>query len=128
MIHRILLAEDDEQGRDSMERILSAYGFEVTAVEDGRAALEIILSDKDSSQTFSLLILDDQMPHLTGRKLIAELIRRKINIPTLLITGFGGEHFEEEAKRLGCKGILYKPFETKLLIATIERVLDETHN
>ena len=124
MIHRILLAEDDEQGRDSMERILSTFGYQVTTAEDGRAALEIILSEKNSSQAFSLLILDDQMPHLTGRKLIAELIRRKINIPTLLITGFGGEHFEEEAKRLGCKGILYKPFDSKILITTVEKAIN----
>lgn len=124
MIHRILLAEDDEQGRDSMERILSTFGYQVTTAEDGRVALEIILSEKNSSQAFSLLILDERMPHLTGRNLIAELIRRKINIPTLLITGFGGEHFEEEAKRLGCKGILYKPFDSKILITTVEKAIN----
>lgn len=107
-----------------MERILSTFGYQVTTAEDGRVALEIILSEKNSSQAFSLLILDERMPHLTGRNLIAELIRRKINIPTLLITGFGGEHFEEEAKRLGCKGILYKPFDSKILITTVEKAIN----
>lgn len=88
---RVLLAEDDGMSRDSMERILSIHGYEVTTAEDGRDALEIIVSNKNPSQSFDYLIFNERMPNLTGLKLIAEIIRQNINIPTFLITGFGGK-------------------------------------
>ena len=58
---RILIAEDDPAVREFVERALGGRGHEVTAVEDGLAALEALAVD-----AFDLLLTDIRMPGLDG--------------------------------------------------------------
>lgn len=66
---RILLAEDDEINRQIVTGMLrSRPEYEVVVVADGRAALERAISER-----FDLLILDQQLPHLTGERVVRSL-------------------------------------------------------
>lgn len=82
---RILFAEDDEINRQIVQgMLLSRPDLELTFVSDGRAALERAVSER-----FDLLILDQQMPHLTGERVIRSLRASRTqnsDTPMLLVT------------------------------------------
>ncbi|MBZ4690686.1 response regulator [Cereibacter changlensis] len=82
---RILFAEDDEINRQIVEgMLLSRPDLELTFVSDGRAALERAVSER-----FDLLILDQQMPHLSGERVIRSLRASRTqnsDTPMLLVT------------------------------------------
>lgn len=79
---RILLAEDDEVNQDIVRAFLGeATDLDLTVVIDGRRALEAALVKK-----FDLMILDQQMPHMTGDLVLLHLrAGRSLNATTPVI-------------------------------------------
>lgn len=124
--NKILLAEDDAPSRDAMERILAISGFVVDSAADGEAAWKKFAEMEETSQPYSLLIVDDQMPRLSGRELIRKVKDRNPSVPTIIMTGFGGDDFETQVAKLGCEAILYKPIETEELITLVRKILAES--
>lgn len=67
--HLILLAEDDEVNQEIIQAFLKDAGdLELVIANDGRAALEVALTKK-----FALLIVDQNMPFITGDRLVRHL-------------------------------------------------------
>lgn len=72
---KILIAEDDPLLRTALVRVLERMGHHITAVCDGREALEATVGD-----TFDLVVSDHDMPHMTGLDLheaLPEHMRRR---------------------------------------------------
>lgn len=84
---RILLADDDAAMRDLARRALLADGHDVTVVQDGQDALELIEADP---KAFDLLISDVQMPGLDGLSLAAAAVARNPALRIVLMTAFAG--------------------------------------
>ncbi|MEH6774804.1 MAG: response regulator [Cereibacter changlensis] len=114
---RILFAEDDEINRQIVEgMLLSRPDLELTFVGDGRAALERAVSER-----FDLLILDQQMPHLSGERVIRSLRASRTqnsDTPMLLVTAsvdvLTGIGFADAA--------LEKPLGRETLLREIDRL------
>jgi len=119
----ILLAEDTEQTRLTFSMVLQSAGYEVTAVEDGRKALDQILALKDTPNKIDLLITDIRMSGLDGLSLLHELTRRKAQVPTLAITGFSDKDVLVELMRNGCQEYIEKPFEACELLEAVEKII-----
>ena len=66
---RALVADDHESYREYVIRLASRFGFSVTACADGAEALAML----HLGASFDLLIIDQEMPRLTGLELIAEV-------------------------------------------------------
>ena len=81
---KILLAEDDPSMRNFLALVLKRAGFEVTAAEDGLAALELAMAND-----FDAVVADDVMPNMTGRDLCRMLRgKEKISqIPFIILSG-----------------------------------------
>ena len=79
---RILIAEDEARIAAFVEKGLSAAGFGVTAVADGRAALDEALSGR-----FDLLVLDLGLPQVDGMSVLAELRGSAANDPIRVSDG-----------------------------------------
>jgi YesN/AraC family two-component response regulator len=75
---------------------------------------------------FDLVITDQTMPHMAGVDLAKELMRIRPDIPIILCTGFSEVISAEEAKALGIREFLMKPFATRMLAETIRRAVDST--
>lgn len=123
---RILLAEDDGTMRVFLAKALGRAGHQVTAVDDGLKAMEVL-----ASQTFDLLIADIVMPSLDGFQLAA---RAKAKIPGLrvmFITGFAAVTLSNRDgvpralhEAVGADSrILSKPFHLRELVEEVEKVL-----
>jgi CheY-like chemotaxis protein len=124
MNRKHILVADDEPGMiRSLRFILSAAGYHVSTAADGQEALDKILEAKQKGEFIDLLITDLFMPHMSGFRLMSELTKHDLSIPTIAITGFGHESTTQELERRGCGECIYKPFEDKQILDRVAQVL-----
>jgi CheY-like chemotaxis protein len=121
----ILVVDDEQNMLLTIQFILEVENYQVTTAQNGRQALAKILAAKNSGNDIELLILDIQMPCLTGLQLIDELKRLGINIPILVITGYGNRELARELMLKGCGELLNKPFDDEELIKRITMLLEK---
>jgi DNA-binding response OmpR family regulator len=119
----ILIAEDDLAMQTSLSFILEDEGYQLTTVSDGKTAFEKIQTSFQSDQRIDLLITDIQMPKLNGLQLIKSISRAGIDLPVIVITGYGDKQTLIELIRLGCDDFLAKPFEPDEVCKKIQEVL-----
>jgi two-component system response regulator FlrC len=113
---KLLVVEDDDALRDALAITLEAAGHQVTAVDGGPQALELI-----ASQEFGMVISDLRMDPMDGLQLLGEIRIRKPGLPVLLMTAFGDVDKAVSAMRGGACDFMLKPFEPRELLAQIER-------
>ncbi len=118
---RVLFVDDEpmllEWGRETLERL----GYTVTAVPDGRQALEIFSADPS---LFDLVITDQAMPGMPGSDLCAELLGIRNDIPIILCTGHSETISPEKAREIGVREFLAKPVKRQELASAVRRVVD----
>ncbi|MEK9502085.1 response regulator [Gaopeijia maritima] len=125
MSQRVLVVDDEEGVRRTIDKVLSLEGFKVTTVSDGNRALRILDGD-----VFDLLVVDIYMPDLDGIGLMRELRRRQDSTPVLAVSG-GGESphaFDSQgalavARAFGA-AVLPKPFTVDELLDGVRRALN----
>ncbi|HEY0050913.1 MAG TPA: response regulator [Pyrinomonadaceae bacterium] len=100
---KILLADDDTSIRRFLEIVLGRLNYDVTAAEDGLAAMKLALSDD-----FDLVVADAVMPHLTGYDLCRMLKQnpKYKNVPLVILSGM--ENNSENADRCIADAYLLK--------------------
>jgi CheY-like chemotaxis protein len=118
---KILVVEDNKALSGVVTFNLVRAGFQVTAVGNGKEALEALGRD-----TFDLMLTDQQMPAMTGIELCENV--RKIpeykTLPIILLTAKCMEmNFSELRERFGLSAALPKPFSPSELINCIEGCL-----
>lgn len=118
---RVLLADDHDLVRAAAQRMLERLGFRVVAVRHGREAL----AELTSGDRFDVLVVDLVMPELDGVRLLAELARRNLSLPTVLVSGqSNGPHEDERGEALP-HPFVRKPFTAATLLEAIDACLDQ---
>src|SRR5262245_27125034 len=121
MPHRILIAEDSEQTREQLRKLLEADGtYEVETSGDGRSALQALLNNR-----YKLFLTDLKMPGLDGMKLIEEVRRRQLPVTVVVMTGYGSVDRAVQAMRLGAYDFLTKPLDFEHLRLVLDRAVRE---
>lgn len=119
---RILIVDDSKEIiKHLTEHVLPTFGYKTLHAYDGRTGLQLIRQEKPD-----LVMLDFQLPEMTGIDVLQEMTQESINIPVVLMTGYGSELSAIEAFRLGAKDYIIKPFTVDEIVETIERALVET--
>ena len=113
---RVLIVDDDPALRALVHATLTAE-FEVAEAEDAERA-----SDLARLWRPTVVLLDVLMPGLDGLSFCAELKRRDVYEPTLVVLLTGAEIGEEEAMRAGADALLRKPFSPLELVGLIDRL------
>ncbi len=119
----VLVADDERHTRVVLSVIFKRAGFDVTAAEDGREALERVVAAAQAARPYDLLVLDIQMPGLTGLEVVEELGKTGAVVPILLITGYRDRERAEALGRRFCVEYAEKPFEPDELLRHVDRVL-----
>jgi len=121
---RILVADDDPVIRQIAGSLLAENGFDVTDVEDGVAALEVLNSDHPNDHV-DLVISDLDMPRLNGYDLLrlARAAPRTAALPIVVLTS--EEEAETEAKLIeeGADDYIRKPIDAVRFVARVKAVL-----
>lgn len=115
---KILLIDDDVDLTSLLSTYLSNNGFAVDAVHSGPEALKHL----DKNIQYDLMVLDIQMPGMTGLELLPQL-RARIKTPVIMLTGRGEEVDRILGLEMGADDYLGKPCNPRELLARINAVL-----
>lgn len=116
MKKRILVIDDDASVREALEKILMASGYAVELASDGREGAERL-----EKCEFDLLVLDLDLPELSGFDLLDIIAMRAYALPVLILTGMADKC--DSGAVAGADALLQKPPDVWLLMNTIERLL-----
>ena len=117
MTGHILVVDDDDDLRETVQMLLEEGGFLVSVAENGRAALEQLRAGARPS----LILLDLMMPEMNGWQFI-EHVRQDADlgsIPIVIMTA----HKSTDALPVPSENVLQKPFDIDKLLASIRRHL-----
>jgi two-component system response regulator MprA len=115
---KVLIAEDDPSVRKAVQRVLELEKYDVTAVNDGQAALEEL-----SKTRFDLAVLDVMMPFADGLTVCREARHRGIQTPILLLTARVEVGDRVAGLDAGADDYLVKPFVVDELLARCRALL-----
>ncbi|WP_066724400.1 response regulator FixJ [Sphingomonas pituitosa] len=113
---RIHLVDDEESVRRSTSFMLRTSGYDVDTYPSGVAFLDKIEEAKPGC-----ILLDVRMPEMDGIEVQAELARRGVKLPVIVLTGHGDVGTAVAAMKGGALDFLEKPFEKDALVAALER-------
>ncbi|WP_323014846.1 response regulator transcription factor [Devosia sp.] len=118
---RILLVEDNEDLGEAIEKRLRSAGHSVEWVRDGNDVVPAA-----EAESFDAVTLDLMLPNRDGIGLIAELRRRKFNVPILVITARSEIDDKVSLLDLGADDYLVKPFDLRELDARLRALIRRT--
>ncbi len=117
---RVLVAEDDPQVREVIERALASRGFNVRAAASGAEALSLAAA---WNADIDLLVTDVVMPGMSGRELATELLRLRPETRVLFVSGYTDDELLRRGIERGA-AFLHKPFTTSSLLDAIRLLLE----
>lgn len=106
----ILVVEDDEDIRETLQQVLEAEGYATSGAANGAEALHQLLSDRVPC----LVLLDLMMPIMSGPELLVRMRQdpRLVAIPVIIVSAWA----QEAEKTSGAQGFLKKPVDLEALL------------
>lgn len=117
----ILVVEDEEMVRNVARASLEHGGFRVLPAADGDEALRLFAQH---STEISLVLLDLDMPGLSGVQLLRILRRQGLQAPVLVSSGFSELEVARRFQGLAVAGVIEKPFRVDQLIRRVRDALE----
>jgi DNA-binding NtrC family response regulator len=113
----ILVVEDGKSQREMLCEFLSGEGFDVSDVDRGDKALELVKNDY-----FDLLLLDFKMPGMDGMQVLEAVKRINPEIDVIMMTAYGTIETAVKAIKTGAADYITKPIELEELLILIEKI------
>src|SRR5690349_8569326 len=117
---KILVVEDNELNLKLFCDLLRAHGFEAEPVRDGRDAL-------DRARDFApdLVVMDIQMPHVSGLELIEQMKSdaELKSTPVMAVTAYAAKGDEERIRDAGAEGYVSKPISVIRFVDAVQGLL-----
>lgn len=117
----VALVDDDESLLRSFSRLLRAAGRRTLSY----SSAESFLSDRGRVR-IACLVLDVQLPGMSGLELGQYLVRLADDTPVIYVTALDEPDIYIQARRIGCAGFFHKSDSGEAVLAAINRALDRT--
>jgi CheY-like chemotaxis protein len=104
---KILAVDDNPSITDAMPSIFAAPRYELTTANDGNRALEKL---EAAPVAFDVIIVDQQMPQLSGVELVREIRERGIPTKIMVLSAHLSSEIREAYEQMGVRVLLSKPF------------------
>lgn len=112
----VLVADDDDDVRTAVTRILEADGYTVVQAADGETALEMLARGADDPASRpDVVLLDFVMPGFSGLGIMRVMRRFERRPPVIVMTAFPDRTVESLARGLGAHRVMRKPFDEQEL-------------
>jgi two-component system nitrogen regulation response regulator NtrX len=118
MAKQILVVDDEERIRQSLNGILKDEGYEVLEAKDGAQALKQIETDPPE-----LLLLDIWMPGMDGMEVLERVKSQIPNLPVIMISGHGNIELAVKAVKLGAYDFIEKPLSLEKVLLSVNNAL-----
>jgi DNA-binding NtrC family response regulator len=115
----VLVVDDEQNILTSVSRALGLEGYEVEAAGTAEIAL-----DKLEKRSFDAILLDVQLPAMTGLEMLAALRERDISTPVIMMSGHATIEVAVEATRRGADDFIEKPIGSDRLVLSLKRSLE----
>src|SRR5450631_3816754 len=117
-MHKIILAEDDNDMRRFLVKALENAGYEVVSYDNGRSAY-----DRLREEPFELLLTDIVMPEMDGIELARKATELDPDMKVMFITGFAAVALNPDSNAPKDAKVLSKPFHLKDLVNEVEKLI-----
>ena len=114
----VSIVDDDKAVRDALGNLLESVGLQVEAFA---SAEEFVNSSNVNHR--SCLILDVQLPRMSGLELQQRLSNKSDSVPIIFITAHANEELRNRALQEGAVSFLYKPFSSEDLLSAVHSTL-----
>ena len=121
MEKKIFIIEDEEKIRVELSNFLSKYGYETKYSDDFKNIIDVALNENPT-----LILLDINLPLFDGYYICRE-IRKKSNVPIIVVTSRDTEMDELMSMNLGADDFVTKPYNTQILLARIESLIRRSY-
>lgn len=115
----VAIVDDEASVRRALARLLGASAFKSRTYASAHEFLDSLAYDIPGC-----LIVDLQMPDMTGLELQGALLRAGMKIPTIVITALNKDGFHEQCRAAGATAYLLKPLDETTLIAAINTAIE----
>lgn len=115
-MQKIMIVEDDFDIQELLQNFLQEAGYEISIANDGIEAIALF-----SEEPFDMILLDIMLPKIDGFS-VCELIRKKSQIPIIMLTALNGEEEQIRGLDLQVDDYITKPFSMPVLIRKIAAV------
>lgn len=116
----ILLVDDEEHFLLSAELTMSSYGIKnIETCKDSRNVMELLLKND-----YALVVLDINMPHISGVELLPQIVRKYPQTPVVIISAVNDVDSAVFCMKEGAFDYLLKPVNNTRLVTTIKRGLE----
>ncbi len=121
MMNRILIVDDDDLVRLTLEHVLGAAGYLIASATNGKQGIAVF-------KTFGphLIITDMMMPLMTGVEMIIAIKKREPRLKIIAMSGgatSGRDDLLQKAQEQGADFIIWKPFEIEEVLSLVRRCL-----
>ncbi|MEL6132166.1 MAG: sigma-54 dependent transcriptional regulator [Bacteroidota bacterium] len=117
---KILIIDDEEVIRMTLEEILEYEDYEVALAADGKEGLDMLLKN-----TYDAVICDIKMPKMNGMEVLSRAVAEKPETPVIMISGHGDIETAVEATKKGAYDFLEKPPDLNRLLLTVRNAIEK---
>ena len=115
----VIVVDDDEAFRDSLKALLESAELSVAVYDSGQNFLNAY--ERGSS---ACLLLDIKLPDMNGLELQQKLISERIDLPVIIMTGYGDVSLAVKAMKAGAVDFIEKPVDRESLLESVNDALD----
>jgi FixJ family two-component response regulator len=116
--YSVTIVDDDQAVRDALSNLMESVGMRVQAFD---SAEDFVNSGRPTKRT--CLILDIQLPGMSGIELQRQLAAGKSTMPIIFITAHSEDRLREQALQDGAVGFFCKPFSSEALLNTVSSAM-----
>ena len=113
---KVLVIDDEEVVRSFFKKLGERKGLDVTVTKNSEQAVE-----KIKSKSFDVVVVDIRMPIVNGLETFRLIKEIRPDIPVIMMTGSHEDALVEAALSEGALDCVYKPFDLKKMLDTIDR-------
>ncbi len=110
----VLIIDDENEIRESLQTLLELEGFEVATAPDGEDGLAQI-----GERPFDLILLDLALPGRDGLDILADIRSHDTKLPVIMITAYGTVENAVRAMQAGAANFVQKPWDNEKLLADV---------
>ena len=118
---RILVIDDEESIRNTLQEILEYEKYSVDLSEDGEQGLELV-----KKNDYNVILCDIKMPKMDGIDVLERVTRLQPDTPVIMISGHGNIDTAVESIKKGAYDFIEKPLDLNRLLITIKNAQDKS--